>query len=129
MAGPDAFPLPMRGACRCGRLSFQVTRPPLFTFACHCTDCRQHAASAFSLGMAAEAAGFVLDGEPHVWERRGSVRPTTLADHAWVRPVAQIFTRSALPWALMPTLLSYEAEFPDPGPLRLAFAVSGIRPG
>jgi hypothetical protein len=56
------------------------------------------------------------------------VRPTTLDDHAWVRPVGQIFTRSALPWALMPVQFSYETEFEDPSPLQRAFAIGGIRP-
>ena len=41
------------------------------------------------------------------------VRPMTLHDHSWYRPVAEIFTRSALPWARMAVLLSYEAEFSD----------------
>jgi hypothetical protein len=57
------------------------------------------------------------------------VRPTSLDDHTWVRPVAQIFTRSALPWALMPVQFSYETEFKDTTPLEQAFTIGAIRPG
>ena len=57
------------------------------------------------------------------------VRPITLDEHGWVRPVAQIFTRSALPWALMPVQFSYWTEFEDTSPLEQAFAIGGIRPG
>jgi len=56
------------------------------------------------------------------------VRPTTLDDHRWFRPVAQIFTRSALPWATLPTLLTYETEFEDVEPLAKAFATASIAP-
>ena len=57
------------------------------------------------------------------------VRPSALDEHSWVRPVVQIFTRSALPWALMATAFSYEGEFADTAPLRAAFTAAGIRPG
>ena len=56
------------------------------------------------------------------------VRASTLTDRRWVRPVAQIFTRSALPWALMPVQFSFDTEFHDTTPLERAFAVGGIRP-
>ena len=154
----QGFPLPLGGGCRCGRIRYRVTAEPRFLFACHCTDCQQMTASAFSLGMAVPAEGFVPEGELHCWEKRADsggwsrayrcpdcavwthtltekapafaiVRPITLDDHGWVRPVAQIFTRSALPWALMPVQFTYETEFKDTTPLEQAFALGGIRPG
>ena len=155
-ATPDQFPLPLQGQCRCGQLRYRVSQAPLFSYACHCTDCQQLTASAFSLGLAVPAGGFTTEGETHAsektadsggWSRRFTcptcavwthtrtehapdiaiVRPGTLQDHGWFRPVAQLFTRSAYPWALMPLQLSYEAEFPDPAALRHAFAAA-IRP-
>ena len=145
---------PMAGQCHCGRIRYIVTKPPGFVFACHCTDCQQLTSSAFSLGMAVADNAFKLEGEPYCWERMGDsggwsrqftcpictgwthtltqhapgtvvVRPSTLKNHSWARPVAQLFTRSALPWALMDLPLSFEAEFEDPEPLERAFAVSG----
>ena len=114
-------------------------------------------ASAFSLGLAVVDAGFAVQGEPRFWAKRADsgntsraftcpncatwlftrtesapgltiVRPSALRDHRWFRPVAQIFTRSALPWALMPVAISYEAEFTDPEPLAKIFAAA-VRPG
>ncbi len=101
---------------------------------------------------------FHLEGEPHCWTKVADsggksdqftcpectgwthtrtesspsltiVRSSTLDDHPWVRPVAQNFTRSALPWALMPIQFSYETEFKDTTPLEQAFAIGAIRPG
>lgn len=158
MAEPD-FPLPLEGGCRCGAIRYRITGAPAFPFACHCTDCRQLTAGAFSIGLAVPEAGFaVVDGEPRSWTKiadsgkpshqywcavchgwthtvaEGSpgvvvVRASTLDDSDWVRPVGQIFLRSAYPWAKLPVALNYEEEFDDTGPLERAFARSDIRPG
>ncbi len=62
------FLLPLDGGCRCGAIRYRVTGMPAFTFACHCTDCRQLTASAFSIGLAVPEDGFaVVDGEPRIW--------------------------------------------------------------
>jgi hypothetical protein len=157
VANKAGFSLPLNGGCRCGNIRYRVTAAPHFIFACHCTDCQALTASAFSLGMAVDDAAFTLEGEPHCWVKTGSsgkssdqftcpycagwthtkaeavpgftvVRPITLDEHRWVRPVAQIYTRSALPWALMPVQFSFDEEFSDPKPLHDAFALGGIRP-
>ena len=151
------FPLPLDGGCRCGAIRYRVTGAPAFTFACHCTDCRQLTASAFSIGLVVPEDAFkVIDGEPRIWTKiadsgkpshqywcaichgwthtiaEGSpgmvvVRASTLDDSDWVRPVGQIFLRSAYPWARLPVSLNYEEEFEDTGPLKSAFAGSDIR--
>lgn len=149
------FTLPMLGRCRCGQLRYRLNDAPRFTFACHCTDCQQHAASPFALGMAVPREGFSLKGQPESWERGSEsggrtrqytcpvcktwthsvferepdlviVRPTTLEDHGWVRPVAQIFTRSALPWAMLDVPVSYQAGFPDTERMERAFTEGGF---
>ncbi|TLU71407.1 GFA family protein [Lichenicoccus roseus] len=151
------FPVPLQGQCRCGVLTYRITSAPKFSFACHCTDCQQLTSSAFSMGLAVDKASFELKGEPHRWSKVGSsgkeshqftcpfctgwthteteshpgvvvVRPSTLDDHRWFRPIAQLYTRSAYPWALMPVQFSFETEFEDPAPLAEAFAAGGIRP-
>ena len=145
--------LPLEGACRCGALTYSVATAPHFALACHCTDCQQLSASAFSLGLVVEDAAFFLIGSAHVWAKTGEsggesrrytcglcatwlftrsdaspgltiVRPTTLNDHRWITPVAQIYTRSALPWALLAVPFSFETEVTDPAPLRQAFTLS-----
>ena len=146
------------GGCFCGHLRYHVTAAPLFTLACHCTDCRQMTASAYSLGMAVPRTGFALThGQPrehaktadsgatsvrHVCPQCGTwthtttesspdavvVRPSSLDERRWFRPVTQIFTRSAHPWALLDVPLSYEAEFPSAAPSVQAYAASDIQP-
>ena len=153
------FSLPLGGGCFCGQLRYRITRPPLFTMACHCTDCQQMTASAFSLGLVVPREGLALTGaEPRgiakvadsggfstrfvcpacaTWTHTETsnapdvtvVRPSSLDDRALVPPVAQIFTRSAHPWALMAVPLSYAAEFTDTAPIEAVFAASDIRPG
>lgn len=148
----------LEGGCRCGQIRYTITSEPKFSFACHCIDCQQLSASAFSLGFAVDADAFaVTTGEPSRWTKTGSsgkpshqftcpkcsgwthtqpestvgiviVRPTTLDESDWYRPVAEIFTRSALAWAKMPVALSYETEFENPKPLAAAYAAAGISP-
>ena len=157
MAQAD-FPLPLDGGCRCGAIRYRVTAMPAFTFACHCTDCRQLTASAFSIGLAVPEASFAVGGgEPRMWTKTADsgkpshqywcavchgwthtiaeaspgvvvVRASTLDNSDWVRPVGQIFLRSAYPWARLSVPLNYEEEFEDTGPLKSAFACSDIRP-
>ena len=54
----------MDGQCRCGRVRFRISAPPLLTMACHCRGCQRMTASAFSLSVAIPTPGFeVLEGE------------------------------------------------------------------
>ena len=153
------FALPLDGGCFCGTIRYRIDQPPLFTMACHCTDCQQMTASAFSLGLAVAKDGFTvtsdtpsraLDKEAESgatstryvcpdcagWTHTtttGSpdsviVRPSSLDDPTWIRPIAEIFTRSVLPWARLSTAFSYETEFKDPSPIVAAFKASDIRP-
>lgn len=153
---PDkTTPCSLTGGCRCGQLRYTVTQVPLFVMACHCTDCQQQSASAFSLGMPVEKTGFSLSGDTHVipktadsgkesrayrcptcavWTHTTTdgapdqvvVRPSTLDDATWVEPVAQIFLRSALPWAKLDVAHEYATEFDDPSEIVASFRTSGI---
>ena len=38
---------PIEGGCSCGQVRYQITQKPLFTHACHCTDCQRSTGSAF----------------------------------------------------------------------------------
>jgi hypothetical protein len=129
------------GGCRCGRIRYEIKEKPWFGFACHCTDCQQLSASAFSLGLAVPESGFrLVEGAPQRWTKFGSsgkpshqfscpncsgwthtkpevltsglvLRPMTLDDHHGFRPVAEIFTRSALPSGRLSTPFSFQADF------------------
>jgi hypothetical protein len=129
------------GGCRCARIRYEIKEKPWFGFACHCTDCQQLSASAFSLGLAVPESTFrLVQGEPQRWTKFGSsgkpshqfrcpncsgwthtkpevltggliLRPMTLDDHHGFRPVAEIFIRSALPWGPLSTPFPFETDF------------------
>jgi hypothetical protein len=37
----------LKGSCSCGKVNYTITDKPLFTQACHCTDCKQSTGSSF----------------------------------------------------------------------------------
>ena len=147
------------GGCLCGRVRYRITEAPAFGIACHCTECQAATASAFSLGLVVAENGFALsEGEPKRWTREGSsskpnhmfrcpdcgtwthsapeaeaghiiVRPSALDEHGWFRPVVEIFTRDALPWARLATPFSYDTMFDDPAPLVDAWKRTALVPG
>lgn len=56
--------LPATGRCRCDRLRFEITVPPLLTSACHCRGCQRMTGGPFSLSVAVPAQGFrITHGE------------------------------------------------------------------
>lgn len=127
--------LPREGHCRCGRVRFRISAPPLLTMACHCTGCQRMSASAFSLSVAVPSEGFaVIEGEPVIGGLHGAdvrhffcahcmtwlftraggldqfvnVRPTMLDDPAWFSPFIETWTSEKLSWAATPAVHSYE---------------------
>jgi hypothetical protein len=125
------------GGCRCGRVRFRVTAPPLITMACHCTGCQRMTASAFSLSMAVPCPGFaVTSGEPVIGGLHGptqhyfcgycmswlftkpdgidafvNVRTTMLDDASGFAPYIETMTSEKLPWATTPAVHRFE-KFP-----------------
>ena len=158
MQARDLYDLPWSGRCHCGHIGYEVTGAPKFVFACHCTDCQQLSASAYAIGMLLDSEALVIDegklseyaktadsgvisrqyscGRCSTWLYTAKdntpetviLRPSSLDDRAWVRPVAQIFTDSARPWALLATAFSLPGNVEAPERLIEAFAASDIRP-
>jgi hypothetical protein len=134
---------PCPGACLCGAVRYRLVSEPLTCYACHCTECQRHTGSAFALSLIVPAGAIeVLSGEPagfcasladgrvkrgamcgacatRLWgtPRRAPgvrvLRPGTL-DEPWrFRPVAHLWTRSALPWVVLPAgVPRYETQPP-----------------
>lgn len=126
--------LPLDGHCRCEKVRFRITAPPLFTTACHCTGCQRMTASAFSLSTGVPAAGFeVTQGEPVIGGLHGpprhfhcdyckswlftrpagmdhfvNVRSSMLTDTSVIAPFMETFTAEKLPWAQTGAVHSYE---------------------
>jgi hypothetical protein len=135
---PDTT-LPMEGGCRCGKLRFRISAPPILTMACHCTGCQKMSASAFSLSIAVPSDAFeVTQGEPVIGGLHGdqsrhhhcdwckswvftrinpepgflNVRATMLDDTSGYAPFIETFRSEALPWATTLAVHSYET-FPE----------------
>jgi hypothetical protein len=60
---------PLEGGCSCGQVRYQITQEPLFTHACHCTDCQRSSGSAFVVHS------WIFDD---FWKINGDVRATKL---------------------------------------------------
>ena len=126
MSGP-----PHDGGCACGEIRYTVTREPLLSYCCHCTECQRRTGSAFGISMQLRAEAFGLTrGAPrtrtriadsgnaitvHFCDMCGSVlysssaaRPHlrvvyagTLDDPAVVPIQLNIWADRALPWVHM----------------------------
>ena len=138
------MPAPYPGRCLCEAIHFRVTQEPLTVYACHCTDCQKRSGSAFGLSMWINRSAIEVtsgevtvhkstgaDGkmrvgmicgncntrmwsEPPKWPDYAVMRPGTLDDTSWIKPVAHIWTRSAQPWFVFPEgVPKYEKQTGD----------------
>ncbi len=118
------------GGCSCGAVRYRLTSEPLFVHCCHCLNCQRQTGSAFVINLLIEADRVeLLGGEPQpidVARERGKqriwrcptcqvavyskytspkvrfIRAGTLDDPTSVAPDVHIFTRSKLPWVMLP---------------------------
>jgi len=120
------------GGCACGRLRYRLKAAPMFVHCCHCADCQRQTGSAFVINALIETsqvevlsgatAGVAVptdSGRPHVihrcptcqtaiWSHYGGrdalsfVRVGTLDRPAEAPPNVHIYTRSKLPWVVLP---------------------------
>lgn len=147
--------LPLDGGCRCGKVRFRISAPPLITAVCHCLGCQRMTAGAFSTTVMVPADGFaVTAGEPVIGGLHGeqshhhhcdwckswlfttfampfvNVRATMLDDVSWFAPYIESYTSEALPWAKTGAARSFP-QFPsreEYGPLMAEYAERGARP-
>lgn len=123
--------LPQAGGCVCGATRYELGGQPLLVYACHCHDCQSRSGAAFTLSMVVRTADLATAGryeeraittgagrQVHqgfcprcqvVISARALAAPDystllagTLDDASWVRPIAQTFVESAIPWAVIP---------------------------
>jgi hypothetical protein len=121
----------LEGECACKSVRYRLEASPLFVHCCHCLNCQRQTGSAFVINVMIEAAQVkLLRGEPvavevprddgstqrilrcpqcqvALWSfytRReiAFVRAGTLDVPAAVEPDVHIFTRSKLPWVMLP---------------------------
>lgn len=137
------------GACHCGAVSFTAEVDPGRAMVCHCTDCQVLSGTPFRTIVAAPYESLSVVGQTKSYvkvaqsgNRRAQVfcpecgtplwatapeHPTTvnirlgcLSQRAQLRPAAQIWQRSALPWvsqlASIPGSPEQEAFLPAVAP-------------
>jgi hypothetical protein len=121
----------VEGGCSCGAVRYRLTSEPLFVHCCHCLNCQRQTGSAFVINVLIEADRLeVLTGEPRpvevprddgsaqrifrcpecevaVFSEYGRpevlfVRAGTLDEPAAVAPDVHIYTRSKVPWVVLP---------------------------
>jgi len=120
------------GGCACGAVRYRLQGRPMFVHCCHCRDCQRQTGSAFVVNALIETTRIErLEGEPAatpvpthsgrphdiyrceacrtaLWSDYGRrpalrfVRVGTLDDPTALRPDVHIFTRSKLPWVILP---------------------------
>jgi len=134
---PGEVLLPLHGGCGCRGVRYQVTGAPLMAHICHCHDCQTRTGSAFSLMVLVRSAelevtggmslvrrttsrgvqldngvcpscGLVLLGRAVAAAEFTTLRAGTLDDAGWVRPIAQTWVASAIPWAIVPDVAQVE---------------------
>ncbi len=144
---------PVEGGCQCGVVRYRLKAPPLGVYACHCKDCQRWSGAGFQLSMVVNAGELeLLAGElvghekladsgrtvrvmrcPHcqtnVWNEPLAtpslriVKPGTLDDAGWARPVGNIWTERALPWvAIDPDAPNFPGQPSSRQPLLDAWA-------
>ncbi|EZP84684.1 MULTISPECIES: GFA family protein [Novosphingobium] len=80
----------LEGGCRCSRLRFRLTAPPLIEGLCHCTGCQRMTASAFSTTISVPVQGFeVVTGETEI----GGIHGDEAHHHHCVWCKSWVFTR------------------------------------
>jgi hypothetical protein len=123
--------VPAEGGCSCGAVRYRLTSEPLFTHCCHCLNCQRQTGSAFVINLLIEADRVeLLAGDPRpvdaprddgstqrifrcptcqvaVFSEYGRpdvrfVRGGTLDDPLGIAPDVHIYTRSKLPWIVLP---------------------------
>ena len=53
----------IQGSCLCGKVTYRADGDPLFTAACHCTDCQKQTGTAFSVIVAVPTDAFHVEGD------------------------------------------------------------------
>ena len=144
---------PVEGGCQCGRVRYRLTAAPLAIYACHCKDCQRFSGTTNSLSMVVKAdhveltsgalAGFDKPADSgrtvrmlgcaqcgtKIWNVPLAapslliLKPGTLDDMGWAKPVGNIWTERAAAWVEMdPDVPNFAGQPADRQPLYDAFA-------
>ncbi|AEF55178.1 GFA family protein [Marinomonas posidonica] len=122
---------PIRGACQCGGVQYQLLSAPKMVVACHCKECQKLSTSAFSITAVIDKEQLVIEGELADWQRgsdSGNVaaakfcvtcgnriyhfdpakpdliklKPSTLDDTSIIQPTAHVWVSEKQDWFEIP---------------------------
>lgn len=144
---------PVEGGCQCGALRYRLKAPPLGIYACHCKDCQRFSGTTHTMSMVMQAgdaelisgvlAGFDKTADSgrtvrmlgcaqcgtKIWNEPLAspalliVKPGTLDDMGWARPVGNIWTVRRQPWVeIDPSGPNFPGQPPSRQPLFDALA-------
>jgi hypothetical protein len=129
------------GGCSCGAVRYRLASDPMFVHCCHCLSCQRQTGSAFVINLLLEADRVeLLADEPqpvdvprddgtvqtifrcpacevavfsnYGWPAVRFVRAGTLDDPSTVEPDVHIYTRSKVPWVVLPeSVPAFEAYY------------------
>jgi hypothetical protein len=146
------MPAPYSGGCQCGAIRYTLRNDPLTLYVCHCTECQKQSSSAFGMSMTVLRTDVdITQGTLATFERPANhghrvectycadcgsrlfhatsrrpdhmnIKPGTLDDTQWLKPVAHVWTGSAQPWVTIPNdMLTFSAQPPSHDPLVAAY--------
>jgi hypothetical protein len=122
---------PYTGGCQCDSVRYIVTTEPIRLLACHCKECQRQSGSAFGMSMLVKKDSLTVTGRTKQFTRSAdsgnevtgvfcpecgvriyhvpnpvqdvvALKPGTLDDTSWLRPVSFIWMKSAQGWVLVP---------------------------
>ncbi|GAA0813173.1 GFA family protein [Colwellia sp. D2M02] len=126
---------PLKGACQCGGVTYELLAPPLAIAACHCRACQKLSTSAFSITAIVKAQDIKFYGEMKHWSRLADngnenagkfcptcgnriyhinpaepekikLKPSTLEDTSIIKPTMHIWTSEKQAWFDIPAGVS-----------------------
>jgi hypothetical protein len=133
---------PFSGGCTCGAIRYVCARPPVAMLNCHCRDCQRSSGAPFASGFIVRASEVQIAGTPKTYSvHAGSgslatrsfcsecgaplfthgeaapqfIRFPTLDNPSEFRPMLDIWTSSAQPWACLSQEIPHYAQSPQPG--------------
>ena len=65
----DDIQYPIKGACQCGNVTYELLEPPIMVAACHCRECQKLSTSAFSITAIVKSTSVKFNGEMAQWSR------------------------------------------------------------
>lgn len=136
------MPHPFSGGCACGSIRYAGEQAPIAMINCHCKDCQLSSGAPFASGIVVMTADLQVSGTPRTHAVRGgsgatasrsfcpdcgtplftrseanpqftSIRFPTLDDAASFRPMLDIHTASAQPWACLDPAIPHFAGSPQ----------------